>query len=118
MKSKFYFDMAMSIVHWDEKANPPILNSSEGVNRNINGDVSLPLDGICLYGCMKNKEVGVVIDGKSCYQLCLKEDFKYLYPPLGFWFRAPNYRSEKVYIFMTPKYDSHYKLNLARFYQT
>ena len=122
MKSKFNFHVAIPEQEWDRKVDLSTINT---INRDGCANVSYsgrrenyPPAGLCLLNYSENRKVGAIVSGKVCYQLCLKEDFKYVFPPLGFWFRAPkgHFEVTGAHVLMIPTYESHYKLNLARFY--
>ena len=114
MKSKFIFEQAVPLCDWEGVSGALAINSKENVDLNIQGQ-RFPAHGmgLHLFRLKERKKMGAIIGGNFPYQLCLIGDTYYRFPPLGFWFRNSNKDS---YTLMIPTYDSHYKLNLARFY--
>ena len=112
MKSKFIMTTAHPF-DWDNFKEVLTINKKGNVPLNTQGQEIREGTGLHLFRLKERKKMGAVISGNFPYQLCLIGDTYYRFPPLGFWFRNPNKDS---YTLMIPTYDSHYKLNLARFY--
>ena len=112
MKSKFIMTTVQPF-NWDNFKEVLTINKKGNVPINTQGQEIREGTGLHLFRIEERKKIGAIISGNFPYQLCLIGDTYYRFPPLGFWFRNPNKGS---YTLMIPTYDSHYKLNLARFY--
>ena len=119
MKSKFILCTAVPVNSYNRLTDPLIIDSIGNVDLDVSGKrTPSTYSGLNLYGWTEDKKMGALIDGTLQYQTSLITGIKFKIAPLGFWFLNPNtcYESLVSYVLMVPTYDSHHKLNLARFY--
>lgn len=114
MKSKFIMTTAYPF-NWKSFQEVLTINKKGNVPLNTQGQEIREGTGLHLFRLDEKKKAGAVISGNHPYQLTLIKDMERVFPPLGFWFRNPD-KNKESYALMIPTYDSHYKLNLARFY--
>ena len=114
MKSKFIVTTAHPF-NWGNFKEVLTINKKGNVPLNMQGQEVTEGTGLHLFRLNEGKKVGAIISGNHPYQLTLVKDMERVFPPLGFWFRNSN-KNKESYTLMIPTYESHYKLNLARFY--